>query len=77
MDRAVAEAVDRLVWPLPHKIPEIDRLVEEAAAKVDWPVTNKAPEVKTVVEALVTVKRLEEELKVRLLEPAVEDAAVA
>jgi hypothetical protein len=44
--------------------------VEEALAKVDWPVTNKLPLVKTVVEALVTVKTLVVELKVKLVEVA-------
>ena len=32
--KAVAEAVVRLVWPLPQRIPEMDREVAEATPKI-------------------------------------------
>ena len=50
------------------EVPLTVKPVEEALASVDWPVTNKAPEVKTVEEALVTVRTLVPELKVKLVE---------
>ena len=64
---------DRVVEPVADRVPVI-----ELEAKVDWPVTTKGPETVTAeVEALVTVKTFVPELKVKLLLPAVLEAAVA
>jgi hypothetical protein len=51
------------------ELPETVKAVVEALANVDWPVTTKGPlTVEAEVEALVTVKTLVAELKVKLEE---------
>ena len=54
-----------VVEPVTFNVP-----VMEEVAKLDCPVTNSVPLVKTVVEALLTVKRLEALVYVKVEEVA-------